>query len=226
MTIVYREVDHGAGGVIWVCQAAPVIDDFAKAHLHEHLRWVREALVWKLEGLPEYDIRRPLTMTGTNLLGLIKHNAISDSRYFGEVFDRPFAEPLPRWDDKSTAGSDHWARQDETRADILGLYRRVWDHVDATINALEIDSPGFVPWWNEDVRLFSVMVHRLSDTTRHAGHADILREQLDGSVGVDPSNRPLHGRDSQFWTARTVELERIAAATAQPHTLPNAGQRT
>lgn len=193
-----------------------VIDESAKAHLHDHLRWVREALVWKLDGLSEYDIRRPLTVTGTNLLGLVKHNAVSDSRYFGEVFDRPFAEPLPRWDDMSTRGTDHWADEGETREDIVGLYRRVWDHVDETIVALPIDSPGFVPWWNENVFLFNVMVHRLSDATRHAGHADILREQLDGSVGAEPSDLPLHGRDVQFWNARRAELERIAQASGRP----------
>ena len=193
-----------------------VIDEFAKAHLHEHLRWVRGALVWKLDGLSDYDIRRPLTMTGTNLLGLVKHNAISDCRYFGEVFGRPFTEPLPRWDDQNARGTDHWATEDETREAIVGLYRRVWAHVDATIDVLQIDSPGFVPWWNEDVQVFNVMVHRLSDATRHAGHADILREQLDGSVGVEPSNRPLPGRDAQFWKTRTAELERIAAASSRP----------
>ena len=78
-----------------------MFEDHAKAHLHDHLRWVREALVWKLDGLAEYDVRRPLTPTGTNLLGLVKHCAVSESRYLGDVFGRPFAEPLPRWDDLS-----------------------------------------------------------------------------------------------------------------------------
>jgi hypothetical protein len=100
---------------------AAVIDDVAKAHLHDHLRWVREALVWKLDGLSDYDVRRPLTVTGTNLLGLVKHNAIWDARYFGEVFDRPFPEPLPRWDDATAAGTDLWATEDESRADIIGF---------------------------------------------------------------------------------------------------------
>jgi Protein of unknown function (DUF664) len=72
-----------------------MIDEVAKAHLHDHLRWVREVLVWKLDGLSEYDIRRPFTTTGTNLLGLVKHSAITNARYFGEVFDRPFPEPIP-----------------------------------------------------------------------------------------------------------------------------------
>ena len=80
-----------------------MIDEFAKEYLHDNLRWVREALVWKLDGLCEYDIRRPLTSTGTNLLGLVKHSATWEARYFGEVFGRPFPEPLPRWDDEAAA---------------------------------------------------------------------------------------------------------------------------
>ena len=118
----------------------PMIDEFAKEHLHDHLRWVREALVWKLDGLSEYDFRRPLTSTGTNLLGLVKHCAVWDSRYFGEVFGRPFPEPLPRWDDEAANDAQFWAAEHETRDEIVGLYRRVWEHSDATINALAIDA--------------------------------------------------------------------------------------
>jgi Protein of unknown function (DUF664) len=188
------------------------MDGSAKAHLHDHLRWVREALVWKLDGLSEYDVRRPLTSTGTNLLGLVKHNAIWDSRYFGDVFDRPYPEPLPRWDDEAASGTDHWATEHETRAEIVVLYQRVWSHSDATINALDLDARGYVPWWQEEVPLFNVMVHCLSDTTRHVGHADILREGLDGTVGVDPNSPKRHGRDDAFWKARRAEIERAARA--------------
>src|SRR5580704_14563394 len=85
-----------------------MIDEFAKGYLHNDLRWIREALVWKLDGLSEYDIRRPLTATGTNLLGLVKHSATWEARYFGEVFGRPFPEPLPRWDDEAANGTDLW----------------------------------------------------------------------------------------------------------------------
>jgi Protein of unknown function (DUF664) len=190
----------------------PMIDEFAKEHLHDHLRWVREALVWKLDGLCEYDIRRPLTSTGTNLLGLVKHCAVSGSRYFGEVFDRPFPEPLPRWDDEAANDAQFWAAEHETRDEIVGLYQRVWEHSDATIKALAIDAPGYVPWWREDVMLFNIMVHVLSDTTRHAGHADVLREQLDGAVGMLPQSAALHGRDSAFWEARRATIEQAARA--------------
>ena len=171
-----------------------MIDQFAKEHLHDHLRWAREALVWKLDGLADYDIRRPLTSTGTNLLGLVKHCAVSGSRYFGG----PFPEPLPRWDDQTASGTEFWATEHQTREQITSLYRRVWDHSDATIKALAIDARGYVPWWHEEVMLFNIMVHVLSDTTRHAGHADILREQLDGAVRMLPGSPPLHGHHSAF----------------------------
>jgi hypothetical protein len=71
------------------------------------------------------------------------------------------------------------------RSPIIGFYRRVWEHSDATIDALDIDAPGHVPWWpRPDVKLFNILVHVLTETSRHAGHADILREQLDGKTGT------------------------------------------
>ncbi|RAS69905.1 uncharacterized protein DUF664 [Lentzea atacamensis] len=164
-----------------------MIDDFAKAYLHSDLRELREVMLWKLEGLPEADVRRPLTASGTNLLGLVKHLTLTESRYFGEVFGRAFPEPLPRWDDLSARGKDMRAAEHETREEIVGRYRRAWAHSDATIDVLAVDSPGFVPWWpRPDVMLFNVLVHVLTETARHAGHADILREQLDGATGVGP----------------------------------------
>ena len=171
----------------------------AKDHLHDDLRFTRRALLWKLDGLSGYDIRRPLTATGTNLLGLVKHMATWEARYLGEVFGRPFPGPLPRWQDAD--GSDLWVSRDESREQILDLYRRATAHADATITALSLDAPGHVPWWpRPEVTLFAVLVHVLTDTTRHAGHADILREQLDGRTGVaaryedrvDPAARAAH----------------------------------
>jgi hypothetical protein len=160
-----------------------VIDEFAKAYLHDDLRFARGVLVWKLDGLSEYDMRRPLTASGTNLLGLVKHMATWEARYLGEIFDRPFPEPLPRWQDSD--GSDLWATADESREEIVDFYRRAAEHADRTIDELPIDAAGYVPWWpRPHVKLFNVVVHVLGDTNRHAGHADILREQLDGRIGV------------------------------------------
>ena len=160
-----------------------MIEDAAKEFLHDRLKAVRATLVWKLDSLPEYDTRRPLTATGTNLLGLVKHMATGEAWYFGEVFGRPSPEPLGRWQDAD--GGDLWATADETREQIIDFYQRAWEHADATIEELPIDAPGHVPWWSRpDVTLFTVMIHVLQETTRHAGHADILREQLDGRTGL------------------------------------------
>ncbi|HEV7977626.1 DinB family protein [Amycolatopsis sp.] len=190
-----------------------MIDGYAKTQLHDDLRWTREAMLSKLDGLSEYDVRRPLTPTGTNLLGLIKHLSTWEARYFGEVFGRPFPEPLPRWDDESARGTDMWATEHETRAEIVDRYRRVGEHSDATITALDIDASGHVPWWpRPDVSLFNVLVHRLTETSRHAGHADILREQLDGAVGIDSVSAV---QDAAFWENRRAEIER-AARVADP----------
>ncbi|WP_370969270.1 DinB family protein [Amycolatopsis sp. cg9] len=185
-----------------------VIDEFAKQYLHSDLREIREAMLGKLDGLSEYAVRRPLTSTGTNLLGLVKHLSVTEARYFGEVFGRPSPEPVPRWDDLDRRGTDMWATENETREEITSRYRRAWAHSDATIAALAVDSPGHVPWWpRPDVLLFNVLVHVLTETSRHAGHADILREQLDGRVEAA-------GRDAAFWENRRAEIERAARAAA------------
>ncbi len=193
-----------------------MIDDFAKQYLHGDLREIRETMVRKLDGLSEYDIRRPLTSTGTNLLGLVKHLTVTEARYFGEVFDRPFPEPIPRWDDPERRGADFWATEHETRDDVVNRYRRAREHADATIAALPIDSPGHVPWWpRPDVMLFNVLVHVLTETSRHAGHADILREQLDGAVETTR-----HGQDAAFWENRRAEIERAARAVGAAEVRP------
>jgi len=193
-----------------------VIDEFAKGYLHGDLRSIREALLWKLDGLSDYDIRRPLTPTGTNLLGLVKHLATWEARYFGEVFGRPFPEPLPRWDDETASGTDFWATEHETRDEIIAFYRRASEHSDATIDALPIDAPGHVPWWpRPNVKLFNIMVHILSETSRHAGHADILREQLDGAIGDRPPGAPSSRYDAAYWKSRYSEVERAANAASR-----------
>jgi Protein of unknown function (DUF664) len=190
-----------------------MIDDFAKEYLHEGLRRHREALLWKLDGLSEYDARRPLTATGTNLLGLVKHVATVEARYFGEVFDRPSPEPLPRWQDSN--GSDLWATADETRDQIIGFYRRTWEHSDATINELPLDAPGHVPWWPEpypNTNLFVIMVHVLGESIRHAGHADILREGLDGRTGLRAEHEKQIDEEARAAYCAKIELAARAAA--------------
>ncbi|MFE9820043.1 DinB family protein [Streptomyces sp. NBC_00236] len=195
-----------------------MIDEFAKDNLHGRLRRDREALLWKLDGLSEYDARRPLTATGTNLLGLVKHVATVEARYFGEVFDRPSPEPLCPWQESD--GSDQWAAEDETRDQIIGFYRRTWEHSDATINELPLDAPGHVPWWPEpylNTNLFAVMTHVLSESVRHAGHADILRENLDGRTGLRAEHEGWIDEEARAaYCAKIEQAARSAAGSAAP----------
>ena len=106
-----------------------------------------------------------------------------------------------------------WATEHETREEIIGFYRRVWEHSDATIDALPIDAPGHVPWWpRPSVKLFNILVHILTETNRHAGHADILREQLDGAVGTDPQSTAVAEYDAAHWQNRCAKIEQAAKA--------------
>ncbi|MFD5699400.1 mycothiol transferase [Streptomyces lasiicapitis] len=122
--------------------------------------------------------------------------------------------PLPRWDDAGEHGADMWATEHETRGEIVDRYRRAREHSDATITALAIDSPGHVPWWpRPNVKLFNILVHMLTETSRHAGHADILREQLDESTGTTAQYATAQ-RDATFWEAQCAKIERAAKAAA------------
>ncbi len=184
-----------------------------KADLHRYLRAGREAILWKLEGLSEYDQRRPIVPTGTNLLGLVKHLASVELGYFGDCFDRPHGESLPWFDADAEPNADMWAIQEESREDILGLYERAAAHSDATIEALDLDSLGRVPWWPPDVAevtLHRVLIHMATETHRHAGHADILRELIDGSVGLRPDVSNLPEVDADWWAGYRERLERTA----------------
>ena len=198
-----------------------MIDEFAKEYLHDDLRWVREALAWKLEGLSEYDIRRPLTATGTNLLGLVKHSATWEARYFGEVFGRPFPQPLPRWDDEEASGTDLWVTADETREEILDFYRRAREHADATIDALAIDAPGHVPWWpRPDVKLFNILVHILAETTGTPGTPTSCASSSTARSG--PARRARPRRNTTRLTGRAT-ARRSSGPPGRPIPSPGTG---
>ena len=189
-----------------------------KADLQHYLQAARDALVWKLDGLSEYDIRRPLTPTGTNLLGLIKHLASVELGYFGETFGRPSGEPLPWFADDAEPNADMWASAGESREQIVGLYHRAWAHADATIGALALDATGHVSWWPADrneVTLHRILVHMIAETDRHAGHADIIRELIDGAAGLRDGNDNLAPGDKAWWADYTSRLERAARQAGQ-----------
>ena len=195
-----------------------MLDSDGKADLHRYLQDAREALLWKLEGLSEYDARRPLVPSGTNLLGLVKHVTAVELGYFGETFGRPSPDPLP-WDE-SDPMSDMFAFPEESRESLTALYRRAWVHSDATIDALPLDAIGHVPWWPADqnqVTLHHVLVRVATETSRHAGHADLVRELIDGALGRTASHPNLPPGDQPWWQAHHDRVERAARQAAHPN---------
>jgi uncharacterized damage-inducible protein DinB len=182
-----------------------------KNDLVHYLQQGRDVLLWKLDDLSEYDARRPMVGTGTNLLGIVKHVASVESGYFGEVFARPFPEMLSWTAEDAEPNADFWATAEESRESIIDLYRRVWSHSDETIAALDLDAPGLVPWWpaeRQEVTLHRILVHMVAETQRHGGHADILRELIDGSIGHRPGVDNLD--DRVVWDTHRARLEQVA----------------
>ena len=187
-----------------------------KADLRRYLQDSRDALLWKLDGLSEYDVRRPLVPTGTNLLGLVKHVTGVEMGYFGDTFGRPCPDQLPF--DESDPNSDMFAVPSESREFLTGLYRTAWAHSDATIEALPLDAVGRVPWWpaeHSKVTLHHVLVRVVTETARHAGHADIVRELLDGTAGLTADRPNLPTSDRAEWQAHRDRVERAAQQAAQ-----------
>ncbi len=188
------------------------------AELHHSLQASRAGLLSRLEGLGEYDLRRPRTPTGTNLLGLVKHLTWVEAGYLGVSFDRAY----PGWDAFTAAveadpQADMWARADEPMADVVAGYRAVWAHADATIAAVAIDAEGRVPWWGVDappVTLQRVLIH-LPETQRHAGQMDIVRELIDGKAGLRPGSSNLPDQDDAWWAGYRARLEQVAGTAEQ-----------
>ncbi|MFJ8690810.1 DinB family protein [Micromonospora wenchangensis] len=192
--------------------------DDPKAALRHYLQATRDDLVWKLEGLDEREARLPRTATGNNLLGLLKHCLNVEAGYFGPTFGREFPSPgelVPEHVYDEDPQADWYARADETKDGLIDLYRRVAEFADQTIAELPLDAPGRVPWWrpgHQDVTLHQIIIHVTCDLARHAGHADILREQHDATVGWRRENpQVIDGQDrAAYITKLTALADRFA----------------
>ena len=180
--------------------------------LRGYLQESREAVVGSLDGLSEYDVRRPLVPSGTNLLGLVKHLTGIELGYLGACVGRPSPVTLPWADDGSVwESADMWATADQSREYLLGLYRRAWRHSDESLDSIPLDAPASVAWWSEGQRAttFGHLVARvLAETAQHAGHCDIVRELIDGRAGRDSSGIG----DEQWWESYVARVQAAADA--------------
>ena len=150
-----------------------------KESLHASLDRHREVVRWKLDDLDDDGLRRPMTPSGTSLLGLVKHLAAVEYSWFSQTFDRP-TEPLPFSDEDPEA--DLRVTDTDTTEAILAFYTRACAASDAVINNLDIEARG-TAWYGDEVTLRWVLIHMIEETARHVGHLDIVRELIDGATG-------------------------------------------
>jgi hypothetical protein len=188
------------------------VDGDSLAMLRRHLQRAREGVVEALDGLPEYDRRRPMTPSGTNLLGLVKHLVGIELGYLGDCVGRPSSIRLPWVEDGSVEeGADMWATADQSSEEILDLYRASWQHADDSVDQLGLTAPARVSWWpaeRRDTTLGVLLVRVLADTAQHAGHADILRELIDGRGGPDHDELG----DADYWAGWLQQIQQAADA--------------
>ena len=123
-----------------------------------------------------------------------------------------------RWyEDDGEPNWDRWALASEPREALVEGYRRAWAHADTTIERLPLDAPGAVPWWRaerREVTLHQVLVHVIAETHRHAGHADVVRELVDGAAGLRATNGNLPDGDEAWWRSYRARLEDEARTAA------------
>jgi len=130
-----------------------------------------------------------------------------EAGYLGDCVGRPVPVPLPWMDDWD--GGDMWATPDESREHLLGLYRAVWAHSDESIARLPLDAPATVAWWPPERRATTfghLLVRVVAETAQHAGHADIVRELIDGRGGRDHDDLG----DADWWSAYVAKLQAAA----------------
>lgn len=185
-----------------------------KTELTAQLGRLNDAVLAKADGLSEYDLRRPMTPTGSNILGIIKHLGYVQAGYLGDCFGRPWPHPIPAREPDAEVNTDMWATPEEDSAGVLAAYRESWSHALETIGTTVLEATGTVDWWPDERRhptLATVLAHMLVETGRHAGHIDVIRELIDSAAGRYAGDPSLPTASEIDWPAYVARLEAAAA---------------
>ncbi|PQZ86802.1 DinB family protein [Arthrobacter sp. MYb222] len=183
------------------------------AHLREYLNDAREAILWKCEGLSDTQARTPLAPTGTHVMGLLLHLAVTESEYFvgclGQKIENPIIRDISEDED---AQADFRPPPNMTLADAMNIYREATTAADVVLDYLDLDSPAVVPWWgtHRHTTVERLLIHMIAESHRHAGHMDIVREQLDGFVGLRPSATNIPDLTPAQWEEQRLRIKEIA----------------
>ncbi|MGB5169391.1 MAG: DinB family protein [Acidimicrobiia bacterium] len=143
----------------------------------------RAVMVWKLDGLTLEEARRPVVASGTSMLGLVKHLAYVERWWFDDFFagnavDYPWSEEDPDADFRTEEG--------ETVADVISLYTEAVARSNELVAEAHMDDLSVGSRGGEQFALRWIVAHMIEETARHAGHADIIREMIDGTTGDYP----------------------------------------
>jgi hypothetical protein len=146
-----------------------------KRTLCDFLDYLRDAIVRKAHGLDEDEVRRSTVPSGTSLLGLVKHLTFVELAWFEWSF-AGLDIRLPSGD----------LEPDDTAASVIAAYRAATERANDVIAGCDdlgrlSARTGIAP--HEPLSMRWILVHMIEETGRHAGHADIIREQIDGATG-------------------------------------------
>jgi uncharacterized damage-inducible protein DinB len=152
-----------------------------RAMLTAFLDAMRLAVRAKLDGLSDEQARSVPTASGLSLLGIVKHLAWTESRWFRSSFaDEDVDDPRMRGDNVAEFSID----PSETIESVLRFYDEECERArELTATATSLDELAANRRFSNEVSLRWILVHMIEETARHAGHADVIRETLDGSVG-------------------------------------------
>ena len=153
-------------------QKPPRLEGGERETVQALLQYQRDSIVRKVTGVDDAAARRTLVDSGTSLLWLVRHMARAESLW---ILHRFAGQPVDLPDDR--------VRPDDTLAAAVKSYRETWDRVDAVVAMASLEESCRDPGDAPPVNLRWVLMHLLEETARHAGHADILRELIDGRTG-------------------------------------------